>query len=215
LKTTSPHPNAGISPLKVALITFLFAAYATFSVLLKNELRKEKSPLEQLPLGRTMPDFTLLDTNGKEYTLSKIAPKNKVILIDFWATWCVPCRMEMPELEGLNKADAKKGLLILAIDEDREPGKLDAYLKQKPVGFPVLLDPDGKLAESLGIRAFPTTILVSARDTITAVFEGLDQYLRFRVEGPLNAKISETRGNSSVAFTTVTVDAAPEKKDKQ
>jgi len=202
LQTISPDSIGGASGSKAIWIGLFLVAYAIFSIGLKNELRKEKSPLEQLPLGQTMPDFTLLDTRGNEYTLSKLAPQNKVILINFWASWCQPCRLEMPEFAAMDKADAKKGLLILAIDEDHDREQFVDYLRHKPASFPILLDPEGRLAERLGIRAYPTTVLVSADGRIKAVYEGLDQFMRFRVEALLNAK-SSAAGSRVPAATPV------------
>jgi thiol-disulfide isomerase/thioredoxin len=189
---------------KAVLIATFLGLFAVFSVLLKNELRKEKSPLALLPLGHPMPDFTLQDTRGSDYSIGKIAPQKKLVLINFWATWCTPCRLEMPNLEKLYEKNSGEGLLILAVNEDRDPGKLSAYLKEKPVGFPVLVDHDGALAERLGIRAFPTTILVPADGKIMAVVEGLDQYMAFRVEAELhkNEQRKVKKADASVTITT-------------
>ncbi len=198
------------------LIGLFFAAFATFSLLLKTELRKEKSPLEGLPLGKAMPDFTLTDTHGSEVTLkSRIEAKPKMVVIHFWASWCAPCRLEMPELEALYQADRQRGLVILAVDEDREPEKLEAYLREKPVSFPVLIDRDGKLAESLGIRVFPTSILVPANGRILSVVEGLDQYMRFRVEGSLAPLAVGGKGEAGAASRAAPVSAAPKEGEKK
>jgi peroxiredoxin len=168
-------------------MALFFGTFALFSILLKNELRKETSPLAELPLGRPMPDFTLRDTQGGEFTLSRIVSHKKLVLINFWATWCPPCRLEMPDFEKMYEKSSRRGLLIIAVNEDTEPEKLEAYLQQKPVSFPILIDRDGVLAKKFGIRAFPTTILVAADDKIMAVIEGLDQYMKYRVDGVLQA----------------------------
>ncbi|HEY1792034.1 MAG TPA: TlpA disulfide reductase family protein [Opitutaceae bacterium] len=181
-----------------------FCAFAVFSILLKNDLRREKSPLDSLPLGHPMPDFSLAGADGGEYTLSRIVPAKKLVMINFWASWCQPCRMEMPEFESLYHADSQKGLIILAVNEDQDPAKFAAYIKERPITFPVLLDRGGKLAEKLGIRAFPTTILVPADGRVTAVVEGLDQYMKFRVDAALNAKPVRGKAGQPPAAGAVT-----------
>jgi peroxiredoxin len=94
-----------------------------------------------------MPDFLLPDLSGKTVKLSEVTGDNKIVMVNFWASWCGPCRVEMPTFEKLYNAQKSKGFTILAIAEDKERPKLDAYLKQKPVSFPVLIDQDGALAK--------------------------------------------------------------------
>jgi peroxiredoxin len=197
---------------KAVLMALFFGTFAVFSILLKNELRKETSPLAQLPLGHPMPDFTLKDTQGREFTLSKIVAQKKLVLINFWATWCPPCRLEMPDFEKMYEKNSRRGLLIIAVNEDTEPEKLEDYLKQKPVSFPILIDPDGGLVKKLGIQAFPTTLLVAADDKIMAVIEGLDQYMKFRVDQALQTRAVPGGGAGDANVTSATEAGAEEKK---
>src|SRR5437870_1082867 len=131
---------------RIALSIFL-CAFAASSIALKTELRRAKSPLAALKLREPMPDFTLPGRDSKPVKLADVLRENKVVMINFWASWCGPCRMEMPGFEKLYKAEKPNGFTILAISEDNDLTKLDAYLKSKPVSFPVLLDHDGTLAK--------------------------------------------------------------------
>jgi len=198
----SPLPNH--RRLKAALVVACFAAFAVGSALLKNRLRQEESPLAALPLGRKLPDFSLPDTQGAPYTLSKLAPKQKIILINFWATWCGPCRIEMPELAAMAKKDGPDGLLVLGIDEDEDPAKLTAYLRAKPLPFPVLIDQGGALAKRFGIQAYPTTVLVSTDGRVLQVFEGVDKYLQLRVTALLLAKKPGAKAPTGTSITRTT-----------
>lgn len=114
--------------------------------------------------------------------LHAVARTKKVVMINFWATWCAPCRVEMPQFAKIYKEYKDKGLEILAVNEDRAPDKLDAYLTKKPVAFPILLDPGGKVAESYGIRAFPTTIMVDKSGKVLSIIEGTESYIEWQVK---------------------------------
>ncbi|MEY4484782.1 MAG: hypothetical protein RL693_2234 [Verrucomicrobiota bacterium] len=174
--------------MKVTCSILLFCLFAALSVTVKNQLLREKSPLEALPIGGAMPAFTLPDRTGNLVMFGKGPPPAKLTMINFWATWCGPCRIEMPGFEKLYAAKQKDGFLILSINVDEKQSDLDTYLMSKPVSFPVLLDSDGALAEQLGIRAYPTTILVDDEGKILQVIEGLAPYLEFMIEAHLHTK---------------------------
>jgi thiol-disulfide isomerase/thioredoxin len=196
--------------MKIALSAVLFCLFAVFSVTVKNQLRQEKSPLATLPIGTQMPAFTLPDRAGNPVTFGEGQPTAKLTMINFWATWCGPCRMEMPGFEKLYAAKQKEGFLILAINEDEKASDLEAYLKAKPVSFPVLVDRDGALAERFGVRAYPTTILVDDKGRIVKVTEGLEPYLEFVVEGHLSG-----HGGDMISSHVIDVQLpAKEKPDK-
>ncbi|CAN5877253.1 hypothetical protein BH11VER1_BH11VER1_20250 [soil metagenome] len=177
--------------MKIAVSLFAFCLFAVFSVTVKNQLRKGKSPLDALPIGQKMPAFTLLDQKGVPVKFAEGPQTAKLTMINFWATWCAPCRMEMPGFEKLHAAKQKDGLRILAVSEDEKLSDLDAYLKAKPVSFPVLVDTDGTLAKQFGIRAYPTTVLIDGDGQILQVIEGLEPYLEFKIDGHLAAEAKD------------------------
>jgi peroxiredoxin len=172
--------------LKTAISVLFLCLFAVFSVTLKTELRHEKSPVAALKIGDTMPDFTLPDSNGKTVQLSEVLREKKLVMINFWATWCGPCRVEMPSFEQLYNEQKNNGFTILAIAEDKEREKVDQYLKEKPVSFPVLLDQDKALATQLKIGTLPTTVLLDENGKIKEVHEGVQPYLKYSVQMTLN-----------------------------
>jgi peroxiredoxin len=174
--------------MKIAIATLLVCAFAIFSVRVKNRLNTKTSPLTEVKLHEPMPDFSLPDANGQMVKLSEVSRNNHIVMINFWASWCVPCRMEMPDFEKLYGAQKTKGFTILAINEDKEREKADAYLKSKPVTFPILIDADGTIAKRFGIEALPTTILVGRDGKVLRVIEGVEPYLEFVVENELREK---------------------------
>jgi len=87
--------------------------------------------------------------------------RGKVVLLNFWATWCVPCRTEMPALEALYQRHKDAGLVVLAINMDRlSSAGLEAFVKEVAVTFPIVLDPAWSTAKLYQVRGLPTTYLI-------------------------------------------------------
>lgn len=86
--------------------------------------------------------------------------RGKVVLVNFWAVWCPPCRKEMPSMNRLMAKLAGKPFLILGVNEGESPEEIQAFLKQVPVDFPILLDSEGSYLKSWKVFAFPTSYVV-------------------------------------------------------
>ena len=122
-------------------------------------LRKELFPVE---LGTKAPDFVALtlDSIPREKRLADY--RGQVLMINVWATWCLPCRVEMPSIEALNKAYASKGLKIVAVSID-DPGTdatIRAFVKQYGLTFEVLHDAQGKISDQYDITGYPETFII-------------------------------------------------------
>jgi peroxiredoxin len=172
--------------LKAALTILFLGLFAAFSITLKTELRHEKSPVAMLKIGEIMPDFELPDSTGKTVKLSEAIKDKKLVMVNFWATWCGPCRVEMPSFEKLYNEEKNNGFTILAIAEDKDRAKVDQYLQGKPVSFPILLDLDHALANQFKIESFPTTVLIDGSGKIQEVHQGVHPYLQYSVQAALN-----------------------------
>jgi peroxiredoxin len=101
-------------------------------------------------------EFTLKDLTGKTWTFSDL--RGKVVLVNFWATWCPPCRKEMPDLEALYERFQSQGLAILAIS-DEEAAKVKPFIRERNVTFPVLLDPDRKVNDLFVVNGIPKSFV--------------------------------------------------------
>jgi peroxiredoxin len=101
-------------------------------------------------------DFTLKDLHGKKFTLSEL--RGKIVMVNFWATWCPPCRLEMPDLDRIYSYFQPQGLVVLSIT-DEEPFKVNSFIA--PTGYhpPVLIDPDGKVHKAFHIEGIPKTFV--------------------------------------------------------
>jgi len=116
--------------------------------------------------ARGMANFTLTDLTGKQWTLKNLS--GKVVLVNFWATWCPPCRKEMPDLDVLYKRFKDQGLVILAIsDEEADLVKRFIATEQK-VGYPVLLDPGRKVHELFRVEGIPKTFIFDRQGKLAA-----------------------------------------------
>jgi thiol-disulfide isomerase/thioredoxin len=102
------------------------------------------------------PDFTLPTLEGRTVTLSAL--RGQVVFLNFWATWCPPCREEMPSIEQLHSALGAQGLGVLAVDVDESPERVAKFVKDFRLGFPVLLDAGSHVFER-GAPGLLTTIL--------------------------------------------------------
>jgi len=116
--------------------------------------------------GQPAPDFTLKDLEGKSYTLSEL--KGRVVLLDFWATWCRPCVVSIPHLNKLNLRFQEEEFLLLGISVDRYKSKssLKRFVKQYEINYPVLADKSGKVAARYRAFALPTSFLINREGKI-------------------------------------------------
>jgi peroxiredoxin len=116
--------------------------------------------LEARDQNRQRTDFVLNDLEGKSWSLAGL--HGKVVLVNFWATWCEPCRREIPDLNSLYQQFRNQGLVILGIsDEDSQ--KVTAFKVQNPIIYPVLLDPDRKVNQQLAVEGVPKAFYTIAR----------------------------------------------------
>ncbi len=117
------------------------------------------------------PNFTLLDLDGNEHSLGDL--RGQPVIINFWASWCGPCRIEMPELEQAFADHADDGLVILAINREEDPQTVQEFFYDElDLSFTPLLDPDASIAEGYGVFNMPTTYFVNTDGVVTYVHRG-------------------------------------------
>jgi peroxiredoxin len=131
------------------------------------------APGEGMAIGDQAPEFELQDIYGLS-SKSLSDQQGKVVLVNFWASWCLPCRMEMPELEALWSRYETEGLVILGINVDADARDARAFLDEVPVSFPVLWDERSVVSDQYRVMALPRTVLVDRKGRVRARFEGFD-----------------------------------------
>ena len=116
------------------------------------------------------PDFTLKSETGKNLKLSEL--RGKVIMINFWASWCGPCRQEMPVLDQLYKHYRPLDFTVLGVNVEQNPDDAKSLLKDVSVSFPILFDKENKVSKLYNIKGMPSTVLVDRDGNVRYVHIG-------------------------------------------
>ena len=153
-------------------------------------------------IGKPAPDFSLQRTDGKDMKLSE--EKGNVVLIDFWATWCPPCRASLPHLQKIHEDQklADKGLHIFAVNEGEEKDKAKSYLDQNNLTFPCVLDKSSAVGNKYLVHGIPTTVIIGRDGKVRNVWigygDGMEEQVRKALDGALSApKTGTAKGPST------------------
>jgi peroxiredoxin len=174
--------------MKIAGFLAIAAALFGLSLMLGANEKEEPSSLE----GKAAPDFTMKSTDDKDVKLADL--KGSVVLLDFWATWCPPCRESLPHLQKIHddKALADKGLKVYAVNLREDKDKAKGYVDENKLTFPVLLDKEGATAKAYLVSGIPTTIVIGRDGKIAKAFVGFgdesEKEIRSAVNDALKAK---------------------------
>ena len=140
-------------------------------ILLAKTDHAEADKIEMAVIGKSVGDFSLMDLDGKTVHLSDY--KGKTVLINAWATWCPPCRAEMPDLENYYRQQKENNFVILAINAGDTLEQAQGFVRSNNLSFPVLLDPDVEILQALGITGFPTSILIDPDGIVKYIHIGM------------------------------------------
>lgn len=121
-------------------------------------------------VGMEAEDFRLTDLDGKSQSLSQY--RGKVVLVNFWATWCKPCTTEMPAMQTTYDKLREKGFVVLAINELEDDAKVREHVKQYGHTFPVLMDRDNKVANQFGVFGLPVSVFIDQEGRVREYIKG-------------------------------------------
>ena len=138
------------------------------------------SKLEAADVARQKADFTLTDLQGKTWHLADL--RGKVVLVNFWATWCPPCRKEMPDLQALYDNYKDQGFVVLSIS-DEGTAKVAPFIKERNITYPVLLDPGRKVNELFEVEGIPKSFVYDREGSLVA--QSIDMRTRSQFQGML------------------------------
>ena len=176
---------------RTLLLVSLLLAFAAYSGWVKWKIASRGEQQTSLRAGAVAPDFTLRTLDGQDVHLAEVAAAHELVVVNFWATWCGPCRIEMPQLEKSYEDLQKRGVEILAVNAGEDVGTVREYLASRTFHFPVLLDGRQAVVEAWDVQAFPTTVLVDRQGKIVAIHEGLHEYVRYWIDEHLPRRPGE------------------------
>ncbi|MDX9849355.1 MAG: TlpA disulfide reductase family protein [Anaerolineaceae bacterium] len=162
-KNTSQNRNIQIVIGILAVLFVIFLLYKSQSL--------QQEGVQKAILGKSVGDFTLLDLDDKTVNLSDY--QGKYVLLNAWATWCPPCRAEMPDLNKFYEAHQDKGFEILAINAGETREIAAQFADTYGLGFKIVLDSDSNVLNSLGITGFPTSILIDPQGKVAIIHIGM------------------------------------------
>lgn len=136
----------------------------------------EKAGVVELKEGQQAPGFTLATLDG-----GKASPedhRDKLVILNFWATWCQPCTLEMPSLEALWSRYRERGLVVIGVSVDRGAPRalLEPYVRSLKLTFPILLDPDSKTSDRWRVTAIPATFIVRPGGDVAGMVTGAREW---------------------------------------
>lgn len=121
-------------------------------------------------VGTAAEDFRLVDLEGKQQSLSQY--RGKIVLVNFWATWCKPCTTEMPAMQTAYDQLRDKGFVVLAVNELEDEAKVREHITQYGHTFPVLLDRDNKVANQFGVFGLPVSVFIDQTGVVREYIKG-------------------------------------------
>ena len=144
-------------------------------------------------VGTTAEDFRLADLDGKQQSLSQY--RGKVVLVNFWATWCKPCTTEMPAMQAIYEKLRDQGFVVLAVNELEDEVKVREHITQHGHTFPVLMDRDNKVANQFGVFGLPVSVFIDEKGVVQEYIKGgllteqviLDTVARIQKSEPMKA----------------------------
>ena len=144
----------------------------------------------QTTLPRPAPDFLLPDMRGQAVRLSQL--KGKIILLNIWATWCGPCRKEMPTMETLAHKLSGEDFVLLAVSQDVDgAATVKPYLQEGGYTFPVLLDIQGEVGRKYGVTGYPETFVIDRQGQVVYHHIGYNDWAQPQVEETLRRLIQQ------------------------
>ncbi|MBL7003114.1 MAG: TlpA family protein disulfide reductase [Gammaproteobacteria bacterium] len=139
--------------------------------------------------AKPAPNFSLVNAAGTQVSLNDY--KGKVVLIDFWASWCIPCRLSFPWMNDMQQKYQRQGLEVVSINLDKEPAERQRFLKKYNAKFTVLIDAEGKTPEQYKVLGMPTSYLLNRSGEIVTKHIGFKQSKTTQYEAEILAELNK------------------------
>ena len=140
-------------------------------------------------LSGVAPNFDLASRGGARVSLSGL--QGQVVMVNFWATWCGPCREEMPHLEALYQRYGDLGFTLLGVNVEEDSSGADEFLAETPVSFPILFDPENEVSELYDVIAMPSTVLIDKGGNMRFIHHGYQAGYENEYQSQIRALLRE------------------------
>jgi peroxiredoxin len=141
------------------------------------------------PVSGPAPDFTLQMLGGGQMSLAE--QKGNVVMVNFWATWCAPCRQEMPHLEALHQRYSSLGFTLLGVNVEEDSSGAQDWLAETPVSFPILFYPQSSVSELYDVIAMPSTVMIDRQGNLRYLHHGYKPGYEDEYQNQIRALIRE------------------------
>ena len=182
--------------LLIALGLISFVNLSSHRTLGSTSLDSETAPLSRsgtVAAGKLAANFKLKDLKGDEISLASL--RGKVVFLNIWATWCAPCREEMPSIESLyNDFKSNKDFVVLAVSQDTDGGTVRPFIEQHHLQFTVLLDPRNEVGERYDVNGIPETFIIGRDGRIVAHHVGPYDWSNADIRDALQELIKSKQG---------------------
>lgn len=161
---------------------------ATFFLLVVSGLpacEARRGPEEKRPgalAEAAAPDFTLKNLADEDVNLNALLKANKAVLLNFWASWCPPCREEIPDLIQLQDKTKGSSFTVVGVNVGESRARVTAFARDVGINYPVVLDEDTRVASSYGVLGIPTTFLIGSDGKVISEYHGYTPHLEGDVE---------------------------------
>lgn len=154
---------------------------------------RSAAPSGDTSVGSAMPAYSAQTLDGKAFDLA--SERGNVVLLNLWATWCGPCRFEIPELQKMNDQYAPQGFKVIGVSlDDSEPEMVKRFVSDQKMTYPILLDPEGKLANIFQTSVIPTTVLIDRAGKIVWKQVGAIDSNDAALKKTLDSALAEKKG---------------------
>jgi len=170
MKTKKPVKNKQAKNRNIQIIIAVAVILIVSSLLIASQFSQQEVTKQAIQ-GKSVGDFTLTNLDGESINLSDY--QGEFVLLNAWATWCPPCRAEMPDLNNFYLEHQDKNFEILAINAGETKETAASFANMLGLEFSILLDSDGKVLSGLGITGFPTSILIDPEGNVAMIHIGM------------------------------------------
>ena len=148
-------------------------------------------PAPAVEAGAAAPEVAAPRIGAMSETVKLSAFKGKVVYVDFWASWCVPCRISMPALDALYRKYGARGFVVLGVNKDAASADVERFLKRTPVTFTLVQDAQDAAARAFDVKAMPSGYLVDRRGIVRSVHRGFTSETATRIEHEIDELLKE------------------------